>query len=234
MISKTIEQNLLAVGITVEPTVRPCLMVHGDGVNDDSDALQAFLDGRADLIHVDGTPYAWPGAPGRKYVIAKTLIFGGRNRDMQTKSYPIRPGAWIGCKQTGIRFWSFADALAPAMLIAQAAGRLGNYFNHELFGAPTTLPWGLEIEVTNPAFPAGLRSALLVHHVYLTRTLETLPFPCPPHAAMRPINLLCMPATTPSRSPIFPTHRNIFVLTSPTIRMWASASFSQAPTPMTA
>jgi hypothetical protein len=51
-------------------------------------------------------------------------------------------GAYIGCRRTGIRLWSFADALAPAMLVAQAIGRLGNYFNHELFGLPTTLPWG--------------------------------------------------------------------------------------------
>lgn len=83
-------------------------------------------------------------------------------------------GAWIGCKQTGIRFWSFADALAPAMLIAQAAGRLGNYFNHELFGAPTTLPWGLEIEVTNPAFPAGLPPETLFHPMFLYELLWNL------------------------------------------------------------
>jgi prolipoprotein diacylglyceryl transferase len=80
-------------------------------------------------------------------------------------------GAWIGCKQTGIRFWSFADALAPAMLIAQATGRLGNYFNHELFGQPTTLPWGLEIESTNPAFPAGLPDGTLFHPMFLYEIL---------------------------------------------------------------
>ena len=54
-------------------------------------------------------------------------------------------GAFIGCRRAGIRLWSFADVLAPAMLVAQAIGRLGNWFNHELFGLPTTLPWGLEI-----------------------------------------------------------------------------------------
>ena len=83
-------------------------------------------------------------------------------------------GAWIGCKQTGIRFWSFADALAPAMLIAQSAGRLGNYFNHELFGQPTTLPWGLEIESTNPAFPAGLPEGTLFHPMFLYEILWNL------------------------------------------------------------
>jgi prolipoprotein diacylglyceryl transferase len=39
----------------------------------------------------------------------------------------------------------FADATAPALLVAQAIGRIGNYFNQELFGKPTSLPWGLEI-----------------------------------------------------------------------------------------
>lgn len=76
-------------------------------------------------------------------------------------------GAWIGCRFAGIRFWTFADALAPAMLLAQALGRLGNYFNHELFGQPTDLPWGLEIEATNPAFPVGLAEGTLFHPTFL-------------------------------------------------------------------
>jgi prolipoprotein diacylglyceryl transferase len=76
-------------------------------------------------------------------------------------------GAYIGCRRAGIRFWSFADALAPAMLLAQAMGRLGNWFNHELFGLPTTLPWGLEIESSNAAFPVGLPAGTLFHPTFL-------------------------------------------------------------------
>jgi prolipoprotein diacylglyceryl transferase len=76
-------------------------------------------------------------------------------------------GAWIGCRIAGLRFWTFADALAPAMLLAQAFGRLGNYFNHELFGQPTDLPWGLEIESTNPAYPIGLPAGTLFHPTFL-------------------------------------------------------------------
>jgi prolipoprotein diacylglyceryl transferase len=76
-------------------------------------------------------------------------------------------GAYIGCRISGLRFWSFADALAPALLLAQAAGRLGNYFNHELFGLPTNLPWGLEIESSNPAFPAGLPDGTLFQPLFL-------------------------------------------------------------------
>jgi len=76
-------------------------------------------------------------------------------------------GAYIGCHRAGIRFWSFADAVAPALLLAQAMGRLGNWFNHELFGLPTTLPWGLEIESTNAAFPVGLPAGTLFHPIFL-------------------------------------------------------------------
>ena len=54
-------------------------------------------------------------------------------------------GAWIGCRRRGIPLPFFADAVAPAIVTAQAIGRLGNYFNQELYGGPTTLPWGLEI-----------------------------------------------------------------------------------------
>ena len=55
-------------------------------------------------------------------------------------------GAWIGCRRQGIGFALFADAVAPGLLVAQAIGRLGNWFNQELYGAETTLPWGLEID----------------------------------------------------------------------------------------
>ena len=54
-------------------------------------------------------------------------------------------GAWIGCRQNGIPLPAFGDAIAPGIVLAQAIGRLGNYFNQELYGRPTTLPWGLEI-----------------------------------------------------------------------------------------
>ncbi|WP_407922334.1 prolipoprotein diacylglyceryl transferase [Agromyces humi] len=83
-------------------------------------------------------------------------------------------GVWIGCRMTGIRFWSFADALAPGLLVAQAAGRLGNWFNHELFGMPTDLPWGLEIESSNIAFPAGLPDGTLFHPTFLYEIIWNL------------------------------------------------------------
>ena len=54
-------------------------------------------------------------------------------------------GAWIACRRRGVPLTAFADAAAPGIVLAQAVGRLGNWFNQELYGAPTTLPWGLEI-----------------------------------------------------------------------------------------
>ncbi|HTX93797.1 MAG TPA: prolipoprotein diacylglyceryl transferase [Mycobacterium sp.] len=54
-------------------------------------------------------------------------------------------GAWIGCRRHGIPLPAFADAVAPGIVLAQAIGRLGNYFNQELYGRETTVPWGLEI-----------------------------------------------------------------------------------------
>jgi prolipoprotein diacylglyceryl transferase len=62
-------------------------------------------------------------------------------------------GAWIGCRQLGIPLRVFADALAPGLPLAQAVGRFGNWFNNELHGGPTTLPWGLEVHRMDPNNP---------------------------------------------------------------------------------
>lgn len=105
-----------------------------------------FGDGK-DIIHVF---YIWEGG---------MAIFGAILGGLL--------GAVIGCRVVGLRVTSYLDALAPGMLVAQAMGRLGNYFNHELFGWPTDLPWGLEIESTNPAYPAGLPEGTLFHPTFL-------------------------------------------------------------------
>ncbi|HEV2887641.1 MAG TPA: prolipoprotein diacylglyceryl transferase [Jatrophihabitans sp.] len=54
-------------------------------------------------------------------------------------------GAWIGCRRHQMDFGAFADAAAPGVLLAQAIGRWGNWFNNELYGRATTLPWKLQI-----------------------------------------------------------------------------------------
>ncbi|MEU4352639.1 prolipoprotein diacylglyceryl transferase [Streptomyces sp. NPDC023838] len=59
-------------------------------------------------------------------------------------------GAWIGCRRRGIPLPAWADALAPGIAFAQAVGRWGNWFNQELYGKPTDVPWALKIsEGTN-------------------------------------------------------------------------------------
>jgi len=83
-------------------------------------------------------------------------------------------GAFIGARQAGIRFTSYLDAVAPGVLLAQAIGRWGNYFNNELFGIPTDLPWGLEIASTNPAYPAGLPDGVLFHPTFLYESIWSL------------------------------------------------------------
>ncbi len=83
-------------------------------------------------------------------------------------------GAFIGARTAGIKFLSFADAIAPGVLVAQAIGRIGNYFNNELFGLPTTLPWGLEISTANPAYPAGLPAGVLFHPTFLYELIWNL------------------------------------------------------------
>ncbi|HEX6337985.1 MAG TPA: prolipoprotein diacylglyceryl transferase [Jiangellaceae bacterium] len=54
-------------------------------------------------------------------------------------------GGWIAARRRGVPFPALADALAPGIVLAQAIGRWGNYFNNELYGRPTDLPWGLEV-----------------------------------------------------------------------------------------
>lgn len=83
-------------------------------------------------------------------------------------------GAYIGARRSGIKFVSYLDAVAPGILLAQAIGRWGNYFNNELFGQPTDLPWGLEISSNNPAYPAGLPDGVLFHPTFLYESIWSL------------------------------------------------------------
>ncbi len=80
-------------------------------------------------------------------------------------------GAWIGCRRSGVKLTAFMDAAAPGLLLAQAIGRWGNWFNQELFGGPTTLPWGLQIDPSSPNFPAGMPSGTLFHPTFLYESI---------------------------------------------------------------
>ncbi|HXF02313.1 MAG TPA: prolipoprotein diacylglyceryl transferase, partial [Arthrobacter sp.] len=83
-------------------------------------------------------------------------------------------GAWIACRRAGIKLPAFMDAAAPGVLLAQAIGRWGNWFNQELFGAPTTLPWGLQIDADSPNYPADAAPGTLFHPTFLYESLWNL------------------------------------------------------------
>ncbi|MER6095527.1 prolipoprotein diacylglyceryl transferase [Streptomyces sp. NPDC001728] len=74
-------------------------------------------------------------------------------------------GAWIGCRRRGIPLPAWADALAPGIAFAQAIGRWGNWFNQELYGRPTDLPWALKIT------EGANREAGLYHPTFLYESL---------------------------------------------------------------
>jgi prolipoprotein diacylglyceryl transferase len=73
-------------------------------------------------------------------------------------------GVWR-VRRAGADASAFADAVAPGLLVAQAVGRVGNYFNKELFGGPTSLPWGLSIPVSYR--PAGYLTATTFQPTFL-------------------------------------------------------------------
>jgi prolipoprotein diacylglyceryl transferase len=78
-------------------------------------------------------------------------------------------GAWIATRRMGIPLPPVADAIAPGIALAQAIGRWGNYFNQELFGSPTTLPWGLQIDVIYR--PEGFAEYETFHPTFLYESL---------------------------------------------------------------
>ncbi|XTR52265.1 prolipoprotein diacylglyceryl transferase family protein [Pseudarthrobacter sp. So.54] len=68
-------------------------------------------------------------------------------------------GAGIGARRAGVPFAAFADAAAPGLLLAQGLGRWGNWFNNELYGEPTDLPWKLQIHKMDMATGQALTAA---------------------------------------------------------------------------
>ena len=93
-------------------------------------------------------------------------------------------GAWFGCRRKGIPLPALADAVGAPIVVAQAIGRLGNYFNQELYGRATTLPWGLEIfprvdssgrlDDLNGVAPGGAQPVAIVHPTFLYELLWNL------------------------------------------------------------
>jgi prolipoprotein diacylglyceryl transferase len=83
----------------------------------------------------------------------------------------VAVGLWVAHRR-GIPLLPLLDAVAPGLALAQAIGRWGNYWNQELFGRPTTLPWGLEIDVQNR--PDGYTQYATFHPTFLYESLWNL------------------------------------------------------------
>ena len=83
-------------------------------------------------------------------------------------------GAYIYFKthKTTLSFAKLLDSLAPGVIIAQAIGRIGNYFNQEVFGKPTNLPWAIEIEAKNR--PNGYEAITTFHPTFFYELLWCL------------------------------------------------------------
>ncbi|NJP97321.1 prolipoprotein diacylglyceryl transferase [Nonomuraea sp. FMUSA5-5] len=75
-------------------------------------------------------------------------------------------GVWWAARRRGLSMTALADTIAPGIAFAQAIGRWGNWFNQELYGSPTTLPWGLEIDVDHGGEPG-----VLYHPTFLYESL---------------------------------------------------------------
>nr|WP_223158570.1 prolipoprotein diacylglyceryl transferase [Yimella sp. cx-51] len=99
-----------------------------------------ILGGR--IYHVISSPQAYFGEGGRPLDAFKIWQGGlGIWGAIALGAF----GAWLGCRKYNINFWDYADAAAPGVILAQAMGRWGNWFNNELYGERSTLPWALEI-----------------------------------------------------------------------------------------
>ncbi|MBA3264901.1 MAG: prolipoprotein diacylglyceryl transferase [Nocardioidaceae bacterium] len=112
-------------------------------------------------VAVWAVPFGLVG--GRLYhVLTDAQLYFGDGRDPVTAFYIWQGGlgiwgaialgavgAYLGARRHRLKFRAFGDAVAPGIALAQAIGRWGNWFNQELYGRPTTLPWGLEIDLEN-------------------------------------------------------------------------------------
>ena len=122
------------------------------------------------IYHVMTDAHIYFGENGKGFVAALKIWEGGLGI-WGAVALGFGASAWA-CHKKGIAIGSFADALAPGIAVAQAIGRFGNWFNQELFGAPTTLPWGLEISPANR--PDGYSAFETFHPTFLYEALWCL------------------------------------------------------------
>ncbi|RJN33114.1 prolipoprotein diacylglyceryl transferase [Nesterenkonia natronophila] len=172
---------VIMIGIVLAVVVATRLWKSRGGQSDDifSAMLWAVLIGilGARIYHVISSPDAYFGPEGDLTRIPQ-LWQGGLSIIGAVMAGAV--AVWIFCRRNGIKFGAFADAIVPGVLLAQALGRWGNWFNQELFGRATDLPWGLSIDTDQQhqgltgSLPAYAADGGLFHPTFLYESLWNL------------------------------------------------------------
>ncbi|HEV8024347.1 MAG TPA: prolipoprotein diacylglyceryl transferase [Candidatus Nanopelagicales bacterium] len=119
------------------------------------------------LYHVLSDWQIYFGPDGRGFVAALRVWDGGLGIWGAVALGGL--GAWIAARRHHVALPPIADAIAPGIALAQAVGRWGNWFNQELFGRPTDLPWALEIDPAKR--PTGYEEFATFHPTFLYESL---------------------------------------------------------------
>jgi prolipoprotein diacylglyceryl transferase len=123
------------------------------------------------IYHVITSPAQYFGANGNP-VDALRIWEGGLGIWGAISLGAVGAYLYFRTHKTTLNFRQLLDSLAPGVVVAQAVGRIGNYFNQEVFGKPTELPWGLEIDPVNR--PDGFESYATFHPTFLYELLWCL------------------------------------------------------------
>ena len=123
------------------------------------------------IYHVITSPSQYFGANGNP-IDALRIWEGGLGIWGAISLGAVGAYLYFRTHKTSLNFRQLLDSLAPGVVVAQAIGRIGNYFNQEVFGKPTDLPWGLEIDPANR--PNGFESYSTFHPTFLYELLWCL------------------------------------------------------------
>lgn len=123
------------------------------------------------IYHVITSPSQYFGANGNP-IDALRIWEGGLGIWGAISLGAVGAYLYFRTHKTSLNFRQLLDSLAPGVVVAQAIGRIGNYFNQEVFGKPTELPWGLEIDLANR--PNGFESYSTFHPTFLYELLWCL------------------------------------------------------------
>jgi prolipoprotein diacylglyceryl transferase len=123
------------------------------------------------IYHVITSPSQYFGANGNP-IDALRIWEGGLGIWGAISLGAVGAYLYFRTHKTSLNFRQLLDSLAPGVIVAQAIGRIGNYFNQEVFGKPTDLLWGLEIDPVNR--PNGFESYSTFHPTFLYELLWCL------------------------------------------------------------